>query len=178
MNNRLYRSPDDRILAGVAGGMAETYDLDPALVRVGWALLILVSGGIFLLLYIVMALVVPLRPANMPLAWGSTASPPASGMPGASDPNAGTSGPSAGAPSPQPGPIAPPHYEPWRYQHRRRSDASGALVVGLILVGVGAFFLLREYVPSIDINLLWPLLAIVIGVLFIVAAFGRPRASR
>jgi len=49
MNRRLYRSPDDRILAGVAGEMAETYDFDPALVRVGWALLILVTGGAFFL---------------------------------------------------------------------------------------------------------------------------------
>ncbi|HUG47428.1 MAG TPA: PspC domain-containing protein [Candidatus Limnocylindria bacterium] len=49
MNRRLYRSPDDRVLAGVAGGMAETYDFDPALVRMGWALLILFTGGVFLI---------------------------------------------------------------------------------------------------------------------------------
>ena len=70
MNSRLYRSPDDRVLAGVAGGMAETYGLDPALVRVGWALLILFTGGVFLVLYVIMALVVPLRPTGMPL-WAS-----------------------------------------------------------------------------------------------------------
>ncbi len=85
MNHRLYRSPDDRILAGVAGGMAEAYDLDPALVRVGWALLILVSGGIFLVLYIIMAIVVPLRPMNMPLPWNTPGSPPAPGSTDAPD---------------------------------------------------------------------------------------------
>ena len=67
MNSRLYRSPTDRALAGVAGGMAETYDLDPALVRIGWALLILFTGGLFLVVYILIALVVPLRPMSMPL---------------------------------------------------------------------------------------------------------------
>ena len=173
MNHRLYRSPDDRILAGVAGGMAETYDLDPALVRVGWALLILVSGGIFLLLYIIMAIVVPLRPANVPPPWVSPVSPFPPG------PGAAGSGDSDTTASPTPGPATPPDYETWRYrQHRHRNDASGALLVGLILIGVGAFFLVRQYIPSIDSNLLWPLVAIVIGVLLIVAAFGRPGAAR
>jgi phage shock protein C len=174
MNHRLYRSPDDRILAGVAGGMAEAYDLDPALVRVGWALLILVSGGIFLVLYIIMAIVVPLRPMNMPLPWNTPGSPPA---PGSTDAPDGTDAGPTGATTP-PGPTGSPEYTPWRYQRRHRSDASGALVVGLILIAVGAFFLLRQYVPSIDTNLLWPLLAIGVGVLFIVAAFGRPGSTR
>ncbi len=172
MNQRLYRSSDDRILAGVAGGMAETYDLDPALVRVGWALLILVSGGVFLVLYIIMALAVPLRPANMPLPWDNPA-------PSATPPGTASGGGSDAAATPPP--ASPPDYAPWRYQRyqrRHRSDASGALLVGIILIGAGAFFLLREYVPSIDTNLLWPLLAIGLGLLFIVAAFGRPGARR
>jgi phage shock protein C len=167
MNQRLYRSPDDRVLAGVAGGMAETYDLDPALVRVGWALLILVSGGIFLVLYIIMALAVPLRPANMPLPWMS--------------PDTGTAPPGAAQGGDSDTSPAPPHYEPWRYQRyqrHHRNETSGALLVGIILIGAGAFFLLREYVPSIDTNLLWPLLAIGLGLLFIVAALGRPGARQ
>ena len=62
MNDRLYRSGSDRMLAGVAGGLADHFDLDPSLVRVGWVILTLVSGGIFLAIYIVMALVVPEEP--------------------------------------------------------------------------------------------------------------------
>jgi phage shock protein PspC (stress-responsive transcriptional regulator) len=58
MGNRLYRSRDDRMIAGVAGGVAEYFDLDPSLVRIAWALLALV-GGFGVLLYIVMAIVVP-----------------------------------------------------------------------------------------------------------------------
>lgn len=175
MNQRLYRSPDDRILAGVAGGMAETYDLDPALVRVGWALLILASGGIFLIPYIIMALAVPLRPSNVPPPWaspGTSATPPGTAGSAASDT------PSTAPPTPAAGPsdYAPWHYQ--RYQRRHRSETSGALLVGIILIGAGAFFLLREYVPSIDTNLLWPLLAIGLGVLFIVAALGRPGGAR
>ena len=62
MDDRLYRSRTDRMIAGVAGGLAEHYDLDPSLVRIGWALLILFTGGLFFLLYIVMAIVVPEEP--------------------------------------------------------------------------------------------------------------------
>ena len=55
MDDRLYRSRNDRMLAGVAGGLAEHYDLDPSLVRIGWALLILgfgaISGLVAVILY-------------------------------------------------------------------------------------------------------------------------------
>ena len=63
MNRRLYRCRDNRILAGVAGGVAEYFDLDPSLVRI----LFFVSmffGGIGLLLYIGMAIIVPLEPIS------------------------------------------------------------------------------------------------------------------
>lgn len=62
MTDRLYRSPTDHALTGVAGGLATWLDLDPSLVRVAWVLLAILSGGIFLVLYIVMAVVVPLPP--------------------------------------------------------------------------------------------------------------------
>ena len=63
MNRRLYRCRHNRILAGVAGGVAEYFDLDPSLVRI----LFFVSvffGGIGLLLYIGMAIIVPLEPVS------------------------------------------------------------------------------------------------------------------
>src|SRR5919108_4895577 len=59
MGDRLYRSRRDRMIAGVAGGLAEMWDADPSLVRIIWALLVVFTGGIALLVYIVMAIVVP-----------------------------------------------------------------------------------------------------------------------
>ena len=61
MNRRLYRCRQNRVLAGVAGGMAEFFGLDPSLVRVLWFLSIF-FGGFSLLLYIAMAFFVPLEP--------------------------------------------------------------------------------------------------------------------
>ena len=62
MNDRLYRSRDDRMITGVAGGVAEQLDADPSLIRIVWTVLIVLTGGLALLVYIVMAVVVPERP--------------------------------------------------------------------------------------------------------------------
>jgi len=63
MNRRLYRCRHDRRLAGVAGGVAEFFDLDPTLVRILFFLSIFL-GGMGLFLYIGMAIIVPLEPAS------------------------------------------------------------------------------------------------------------------
>ena len=41
---RLYRSRD-RMLAGVAGGMAEYLDIDPTVIRILWVIVVLATGG-------------------------------------------------------------------------------------------------------------------------------------
>lgn len=59
------RSGRDKILSGVCGGFAETYDLDPTLVRVGFVVFTLVTGLVVgLVLYVVVALVAPEAPAS------------------------------------------------------------------------------------------------------------------
>lgn len=58
---RLYRSRKRRSLAGVCGGIAEYLDVDPSLVRIAWVILSM-AGGPAVLLYIVMAAVVPEEP--------------------------------------------------------------------------------------------------------------------
>jgi signal transduction histidine kinase/phage shock protein PspC (stress-responsive transcriptional regulator) len=57
---RLYRSTDDRILAGVCGGLAEHLNLDVRVVRVAFAVLALV-GGTGLILYAAFWAIVPQR---------------------------------------------------------------------------------------------------------------------
>ena len=56
---RLHKSRNDTMISGVAGGMAEYFDIDPVFVRLGWVLSIFVTGGISILIYIVMVIVVP-----------------------------------------------------------------------------------------------------------------------
>lgn len=62
MTERLVRSVDDRMIAGVCGGLAARLDIDPSIVRVVWALLVLPTGFVALAAYVVMWLVVPQAP--------------------------------------------------------------------------------------------------------------------
>lgn len=58
---RLYRSTTDRVFAGVAGGLAEYFNLDPTIVRLIILLLILAPGP-GLIFYIGAALIIPNDP--------------------------------------------------------------------------------------------------------------------
>ena len=59
---RLYRSRQQRVLAGVAGGLAEYLGTDPTLVRVVLFLALLPAGPFGLVAYGVLALLIPLQP--------------------------------------------------------------------------------------------------------------------
>ncbi len=63
MGKRLYKSNSDIKLDGVCAGIAEYLNIDPTIVRLIWALLVLVAGtGV--LAYIVCMLVIPRRPGG------------------------------------------------------------------------------------------------------------------
>jgi len=76
VRERLYRSRRDRMLFGVAGGMARYLNLDPAIVRLVWVLLFLAVGS-GILLYIVAAIVIPEEPEGATPDVASTSGGPA-----------------------------------------------------------------------------------------------------
>lgn len=57
--NRLTRSADDRVIAGVCGGIATYLDVDPVLVRALFAILTLASG-MGLIIYLILWFIMPL----------------------------------------------------------------------------------------------------------------------
>lgn len=57
---KLYRSRTNRIIGGVAGGIAEYFDIDPIIVRL--VTFGLIFSGAFLLAYIAAWIFVPLSP--------------------------------------------------------------------------------------------------------------------
>ena len=61
MEKRLYRSMNNKMIAGVCGGVAEYFGLDPALVRLGW-IVFCALGGSGVLAYIIAAIVIPKAP--------------------------------------------------------------------------------------------------------------------
>jgi phage shock protein C len=58
MNNKLYKSNSNKMIAGVCGGIAEYFNVDPTLVRLGWVIFALFAGS-GILAYIIFALVIP-----------------------------------------------------------------------------------------------------------------------
>ena len=58
---KLYRNTENKMLAGVCSGIADYFDINPTLVRLGWVLFCAL-GGSGVLAYIVAALVIPERP--------------------------------------------------------------------------------------------------------------------
>ena len=61
---RLYRSTVDKKLFGVCGGIAAHFNTDPTFVRILFVVSALVSFGTMLLLYLIMAIVIPAEPVE------------------------------------------------------------------------------------------------------------------
>lgn len=64
MEKKLYRSSHNKTLAGVCGGIAEYFNIDPTIIRVVWAILA-ACGGSGILAYIICALIMPEKPENI-----------------------------------------------------------------------------------------------------------------
>ena len=60
---KLYRSREDRIFAGVCGGIAEYFGIDSTIVRV-LAFLLIVPGGLSICAYIILAIIIPKEPSG------------------------------------------------------------------------------------------------------------------
>jgi hypothetical protein len=67
-------------------------------------------------------------------------------------------------------PIAPPAAAT---TESRPSDPRAGMVVGIGLVLIGLWFLLREYLPDIDWSLIWPLVVVGIGAAILVSSMRR-----
>jgi len=131
MTRRLYRSRTDTVFSGVAAGLATYLNADPALVRIAWAILVPLTGGVALVAYIVASFVVQQAPAAD----------------------------AAAEPAEAPEPTV--------------SDGRAGMIVGIGLVLLGLWFLVRPALPAIDWNLVWPLVIVAIGGLILVRSMNR-----
>ena len=64
---RLTRSSRERMWAGVAGGLAEYFEVDPTLMRLMWVVATVVTAGLFVAVYFVMWVIMPLD-SDLPAA--------------------------------------------------------------------------------------------------------------
>ena len=61
MEKRIYRPREGKVLVGVCSGIANYFNIDPVLVRLGWIIFCCV-GGSGILAYLVAAVLIPEEP--------------------------------------------------------------------------------------------------------------------
>lgn len=62
MSRKLYRSEEDKVIAGVCGGIAEYFDIDSNIVRLLFVFIVL-YGGSGILVYLILWIVLPTKSA-------------------------------------------------------------------------------------------------------------------
>ena len=150
VDDRLVRTRADRMISGVAAGIGRKLAIDPTWVRIIWVILAFATSGVAVLVYFVLLFVVPEETdadAAAAVAAGPSGEP--ARLSGGDQPTTG----------------------------RGDDGRSAALVLGLILVAVGAWFLLRQYLPAIDLRQNWPWISIGFGVLLILGSFRLGRRA-
>ena len=58
-HRKLYRLADDKKILGVCAGLADSFQVDPTLMRLGWVLITILTAGPGILIYLVMAFIMP-----------------------------------------------------------------------------------------------------------------------
>ncbi len=148
---RLYRSSTNSVIAGVCGGLGEYLDTDPVLFRVLFVLAALFGGG-GLIVYIVLWIVVPyqhVNPINEPKENQQTMNDETTKNEFNKEDTSGVN---------------------------KETRHNGNLWGGLILIALGAMFLIDRYVPRVDFGDLWPVILIVVGIILISKTYQQPKS--
>jgi len=141
---RLYRSNNDVVIAGVCSGVAEYFNIDPVIVRILWAVMV-IFGGTGLLAYIICAIVIPKRPVG-DVGYEFVQE----------DQNYDSIDPaSTGA----------------RKTHEFNND-NARLIIGLGFIGLGALLFFRQILPWFDFSFILPVVLILIGGLIVMKGRG------
>jgi len=152
-SKKLYRSRRDKVIGGVAGGLAEYFEVDVVIFRLLFVLLALMGGG-GIIGYLILMVVVPKEPYFTPYA--ETA-------PGG-QPNPGAQPNPENAQQPRPGEQNTANSTP---EHESDRKSNTGMVAGVILIVLGLVFLANHMVPWFRLHDFWPLLLIIAGIFII-----------
>ncbi len=183
---RLTRSSRERMWAGVAGGMAEYFDLDPALVRIMWVAATVVSGGLAVPVYILAWIILPRGdrpPASSSHAWRDWSDEFHAETQRLAEEARRRSNDARGAPGPTEPTASPPASEPawWtsdRYaDDRQRHHGHHPRSTGIVLVALGVLLLAGNagIFNWIELRTMWPMIFIGLGVLLLARQTGWGR---
>jgi phage shock protein C len=142
LKNRVYRSRKYRVIAGVAGGLAEYFNVDVVLVRLLWVISIFAGGG-GVLAYIIAWIVIPEENREnerfMDTGEGYET----------------TSGSWEDAPEDTP-------KDENVYREKQEAGLRRQRNFGLLLIGLGILFLIRQFF-GFFFHYFWPLLLVALG---------------
>jgi phage shock protein C len=147
MAKKLYRSTTDKMLGGVAGGLAEYFDIDSTLIRVLFIVIVFLGGG-GIIAYIILWIVVPQKPYEIPKSFFDKSSSGDSNKTefqrsatGSEEFNVNTSGTAS----------------------IESKTNTRQLWIAIILIVIGGLLLLNNIFPGFHFNHYWPLILIGIG---------------
>lgn len=146
----LYRSTNQRVIGGVASGIADHLNTDPTIVRIVFVVVALFGGG-GLLIYLILWIALPsgethfFNPLNNPNMEKDNANQE---QKDSFDFNK----------------------QPWD-----KNKNNGNLIAGLILITLGLIFLADRFLPRIDIGDLWPIVLLVAGIALIKSGYSKSK---
>jgi phage shock protein PspC (stress-responsive transcriptional regulator) len=150
MEKKLYRSRENKVISGVCGGIAEYFDVDATLIRLLWAVTVLL-GGTGIIAYILCIIIIPEAPLKKTEEEVVTL-----------DDDGDVIVESGG--------------EETAMDKNENKNKNGGYVVGLMFIAIGLMFIARRIFWWLNIDfawdLFWPALLVLFGMYLIVKKRG------
>lgn len=144
---RIYRSKEDKMIAGVCGGIAEYFEIDSVWVRLA-AILTVFMNGIGLLLYIVAWIIMPENPnqKDKPKTISERLVSESTKKFKENHKN---------------------NKETQKKIEKTVNTREGKFLGGLLII-VGSYFFIERYFPFLNIGNFWPVLIILFGIFLLI----------
>ena len=158
-NKRLYRSAKSKVFGGVAGGIAEYFDIDPIIIRLLFVIIAFAGGG-GALVYLILWIALPLEPLtsfNYNMGSGQPSSTENPGNQTGNDNSTGTSNP---------------------FNIPVKPENRNSLIGGIVLITLGIIFLANRFIPAIHFRDMWPLALVIIGGVLIATSLAERKSDK
>ncbi len=142
MNKKLHRSVKNKVIGGVAGGLAEYFDIDPVLVRVLFVVSLFFHGSGFIA-YIILWIIVPEAPFVFE---------------GAANFSSTNASPTSTEAKAETNDAASAYFKSLEEKKSKRHRN-----VGIVLIVIGCIFFADNFIPHFHFSDFWPLILIAIG---------------
>ena len=149
MYKKLYRSVTDKMLAGVCGGLAEYFAIDPVIVRLIFVLAV-IFGGSGILAYIILWIIIPQKPF---IITPFNTNPPSDDSQSSVEEKKSEN----------------PEFN-MNAMNINKTQSNRSIYAGAFLILLGGIFLLDNFIPHFNFGDFWPLILIGLGFAIILNA--------